>query len=264
VNQTQVRRDLFLGSISIIAAVLGFLWILNINQAPELKRTFLVYIVVLWVFSAAAFAVFYFKGILFKSTGGLDQNIIIMITVIMLLIVQITLTFAVYAYREMQFSFRSYDKALELFQSADWTSTEQVLEKTADGLPDGIDRLYILDAQGRLEYALPPLPAGGGAEYHPAGRYLFPLSNGAFLGMHISREYHRAQVRRTLLDLFTVMVVSLFFGFELVLFLIHLLEVRMLCQTGAIFPTKNGRRPAAHGINFIRQMAFLFYFASRL
>jgi predicted MFS family arabinose efflux permease len=261
-SQAKVRQSLFCGSIVIVAAVLGFLWLLNSNQSAELKRTFLVYIIVLWVFSAAAFALFYFKGRIFKLTGGIERNNIMMITVIVLIIVQITFAFSSYAYQEMNFSFRSYDHAHELFKSTDWTSQERMLQKTAADLPREIDRFYIVDDKGNLEYAQPPISAGDDINYQPIDRYIFPLPNNKILGMHISKEYYRAQIRQTIMDLFTVMVVSLFFGFELVLFLIRFLETRMnLSAPGA---RAKKRLPPSHCINFIRQLAFLFYFSSRM
>ena len=261
-TQPKVRQALFSGSIIIVAAVLGFLWLLNANQSPELKQTFLVYIIVLWIFSVIAFGLFYFKGVIFKITGGLERSNIIMITVTVLIIVQITFAFAIYAYNEMKFSFLSYDHAQEFFNSTDWNSSDEILGKAADNLPVEVDRFYIVDEQGKLEYAQPPLPADEDINYSPIDRYLFPLPDSRILGMHISKEYHAAQVQRILLDLFTIMVVSLFFGFELVLFLIRLLETRMGFEAGKT--PKEGRHPPDHCINFIRQLAFVFYFFSRM
>ncbi|MDR0550924.1 MAG: MFS transporter [Spirochaetaceae bacterium] len=266
-NQTQVRQYMFLGSIIIVMAVLGFLWVLNINQSPELKQTFLVYIVVLLTFCTAGFALFYYKGAIFGVSGGLARTNIIMMTVTVLLIAQITFAFAIYSYHEMKFSFRSYDNAQDFFKSTDWTSMDIVLKKTADDLPGEIDRLYITDSKYHPEYVLPPLSKGESIQYQPIDRYIFPLPNGKFLGLHISREYHVHEVRRMLLDLFTVMVVSLFFGFELVLFLIRLLEFKMVLPNNSFIygeERRTARHPSSHGISFIRQLAFLFYFASRM
>ncbi|MDR2481501.1 MAG: MFS transporter [Spirochaetaceae bacterium] len=262
-NKNKVRRILFFGSTLITAIVLGFLWILNINQSAELKETFLIYIIVLWLCSTAALALFYFKGILFKITGGLERNRILMITVMMLFIVQLAFAFATYAYYEMRFAILSYENAQKLFKSIGWNTSERI-DNTKIKLPEEFDQIYIIDSTGNVEYVMPPINEGSVTQYLHTERYLFPLDNGRMLGMHISKVYHDERIRKIILDLFTVMVVSLFFGFELVLFLIRFIEVKIALAPHSEPPIERIRRPPDHCINFIRQISFLFYFASRM
>jgi hypothetical protein len=60
-NKTRIRVILFAGSGLIALIVLVFLLLLNLGQSAELKRTFLGYVAVLWIFSTIAFGVFFFK-----------------------------------------------------------------------------------------------------------------------------------------------------------------------------------------------------------
>lgn len=269
-NQLWTRRALFAGSVLIVGAVLGFIWILNIKQSEELKQTFLLYILILWFFATLAFALFYFKGVIFRVSGALERSRIITLLGSILLIVQITFAFVNFVYRETQFTFTTYDHARELYHSIDWNMPTDMLDEQCGVLPLDIDQLYVLDNQGQLLYAKPLLPADASVDYQPLDRYTFPLKSG-LLGMHISKNYHFSFIRYVLLDLFTILVVSLFFSFELVLLLIRIIETKIAGhkqELGEEDPFKERdmieSRPPDHCINYIRPIAFLFYFASRM
>jgi predicted MFS family arabinose efflux permease len=74
-----------------------------------------------------------------------------------------------------------------------------------------------------------------------------------------------------MLDLFTVLVVSLFLGLELVLLVIRIIESRIFAykrqsepdQSSEALREQSNRTPE-HCVNFVRQISFLFYFASCL
>jgi predicted MFS family arabinose efflux permease len=267
-TQAKIKRTLFLESALIIGAVLGFLWLLNINQAEELKRTFLLYVVVFWIFSVIALWLFYDKGVIFNSYGGLNHDRITTVIIIILAIVQVSFAFASYAYRAMNFSFLAFDHARDLYNSINWDEDMSLLSKQFDdiSLPDEVDELYILDKTETVIYAKPVLPATGILpDYPQLDMYFFPLSDGTLV-MHLSKSYQAAVSRRIMLDLFTVLVVSLFLGFELVLLVMRTLELKMFSSDKK---TEHERRKGTrntpdHCINFIRPMSFLFYFTSQL
>ncbi|MDR2494038.1 MAG: MFS transporter [Spirochaetaceae bacterium] len=250
----RIKQILFVFSVVLVGTVLGFLWLLNLKQPDELKRIFLLYIAVLWAASVAAFGIFYYWGDIFTAEGALAQDSITRVMVSILIVVQTAFGFVSYAYREMNFSFDSFDRVRELYEKIDWNGE---FEKELALLPEEIDQIYRLDTRGRLVYANPVRDGFDPRSYKPRERYIFPLPDGGSLGMHISRSYHTKASRRILLDLFTVLVVSLFLGFELVVLIIRHIEHR-------IARIQNDIPPPCEGLTYIRQIAFLFYFAFRM
>ena len=266
-NQAVIKRTLFLGSTVIIGMVLGFLWLLNINQAAELKQTFLLYVAILWVFSAAAFWIFYYKGSIFRSVGGIERNRIVTVMVCILVIVQITFVFASSAYRMMNFSFLAFDRARGLYASVNWDESPSVLSGQLQqmALPDEIDALYLLDNTSTVIYAKPVIPTDGALPGYPRiDTYFFPLSGGSLV-MHLSKSHQFTIIRRIMLDLFTILVVSLFLGLELVLLVIRIIETKIYTYKNISEEYRDQpRRTPDHCVNFLRQVSFLFYFASCL
>jgi MFS family permease len=261
-KQSAASKSLFLGSSLIVGTVLGFLWLLNINQAAELKRTFLVYVVTLLIIAAAALAFFYAKSAVFNETGGLERGRVIMIMVSLLIIVQITFAFANYSYRMMNFSFDAFDGARALYGSVDWDAPPEELDARLESLPEEIDSLRIVGDDGNVLYSNPDISEKI-SEYPPRDMYSFPL-DGMKLEMRLSKSLQSSTIRQIMLDLFTVLVISLFFGLELVLLLVRIIEAWMPGDRAArAAPDAEKRRPPTHCVNFVRQISFLFYFGAR-
>jgi predicted MFS family arabinose efflux permease len=261
-SQPRVRTTLFLGSSGIVLIALIFLLILNINQSEELRRTFLGYLVALFIFSIASFAVVFYKGEVFKVSGELADGMITTVILTILIVVQIAFAFANYAYRQMQNSFQAFDNARALYGNVNWKSPPDELNALLGALPDNIDRIYILDNTGALAYSYSSLPAGGkhasgDVNYAPDERYVFPF-NDYTIGMHISRSYNLSVMRRILIDLSTLIVTGLFFGFELIMLVMQYIRRKIAENAQAVDALPNA------GFIYIRQITFLFYFASRM
>jgi MFS family permease len=257
-SKRQIRRILFLSSSAITLTVLAFIYILNVNQPKELQSTFLGYIGLLGLFSIAAFALFFFAGSIFHTDGSLENGFVITIMLTILIIVQATFTFANYAYRQAQISFQAYDHARALFTKVDWTADRTSLNNQLSELPAEIDIVYILDAEGKPVYLTPGYVSNDLPDTDtPLDRFLFPM-RGQQIGMRISKAYNEGVTRSILLDLLTVLVVSEFFAYELVLFALTYIKRRK----------SHGDRPAddipTPAYAYIRQLAFLFFFASKM
>ncbi|MDR0409491.1 MAG: MFS transporter [Spirochaetaceae bacterium] len=258
-TKTRIRVILFAGSTLIALIVLVFLLVLNLNQSAELKSTFLNYAVILWVFSAAAFAVFFFKGAIFSIDGELETGIITTLILTILIIVQIVFAFANYAYTRTLNSFDAFDHARNLYSSVGWDAPIDKLDSLFETLPEEIDRIYVVreDTVIRSYGSF----AGNDAEHIVSGNYdssewyVFPVKDGRMI-MHISRTYSRHLTNKILLDLSTVIVAGLFFAFELILFMMQFIK-RSIAR-------HESRELSPDGYAYIRQLAFLFYFASRM
>jgi predicted MFS family arabinose efflux permease len=239
--------------------VLIFLLVLNLNQSAELKRTFLGYVAILWLFSIVAFAVFFFKGAIFNVVGELEDGLVTTLILTVLIIVQIAFAFANYAYTRMRNSFDAFDHARNLYSRVGWDVPFAELDAQFGTLPEEIDLIYIVQGDA-VTYSY-GAPSGNNAEqaalgdYNPQEWYVFPVENGRIM-MHISGTYSRTLTRKILLDLSTVIVTGLFFGFELILLVMHLIK-RSIAR-------HESRELSPDGFAYIRQLAFLFYFASRM
>jgi predicted MFS family arabinose efflux permease len=261
-SQTRIRVTLFIGSSAIVLIVLVFLLILNINQSEELRRTFLEYLVILFLFSIVSFGVVFYKGAVFKASGELADGMITTVILTILIVVQITFAFANYAYRQMQDSFQAFDNARALYGSINWNSSPDELNAQLGTLPDNIDQIYILDHTDTLVYHYGSLAINdedtfSDVNYEPTERYVFPFKNYT-IGMHISRSHNLSVMRRILIDLSTFIITGLFFGFELILLVMQYIRRKIAEDT-----QPPDTLPSA-GFVYIRQITFLFYFASRM
>ncbi|MDR2741895.1 MAG: MFS transporter [Treponema sp.] len=258
-NKTWIRVTLFLGSILIALIVLIFLLVLNLNQSAELKRTFLGYAAILWVFSIATFAVFFFRGAIFNVSSELEDGMVTTLIVTVLIIVQIAFAFANYAYTRMRNSFDAFDHARNLYSRASWDVPLAELNARLGTLPEEIDRIYIV-REGRVIYKYGSFTRDKEeqdnlGDYNSREWYVFPVENGRMM-MHISETYSRNLTNKILLDLSTVIVTGLFFGFELILLVIQLIKRGITRH--------ESRELSPDGFVYIRQLAFLFYFSSRM
>jgi MFS family permease len=199
--------------------------------------------------------VFYWKGAIFEVSGKLKSGLIATVILGILIVVQVAFAFANYAYKQMQFSFVCFDKARVLFSGVNWNEKDTLDEQIGE-LPEEIDQVYLADADGKLVYSR-GLPAEETPSWDPLERYVFPFGS-LSVGMHISHESAMSALRRNLLDLLTVLVVSLFFCFELVLILQQYIQRKVaLAETG-------GEKRPQDALLYLRQIAFLFYFGSRM
>jgi predicted MFS family arabinose efflux permease len=258
-NKTRIRVILFAGSSFIALVVLVFLLVLNLGQSAELKRTFLSYIVVLWIFSMAAFAVFFFKGAIFDIAGELEDGMVTTLILTVLIIVQIAFAFANYSYTRMRNSFDVFDHARNLYSRTGWDVPLEELNARFGTLPEEIDRIYVV--QGDTIIYSYGASAGSDGEQADLGNsnpqewYVFPVKTGRMM-LHVSEAYTKSLTQKILLDLSTVIVAGLFFALELIFFMMQLIK-RSIARN-------ESRELSPDGFAYIRQLAFLFYFASRM
>jgi predicted MFS family arabinose efflux permease len=176
-----------------------------------------------------------------------------------LIIVQIAFAFANYAYTRMNNSFDAFDHARSLYNRTGWDLPVDQLDSRFETLPEEIDRIYIV--RGDTVIYRYGSSAGNDAEqavsenYDSREWYVFPVKDGRMM-MHISGTYRRNLTKKILLDLSTVIVAGLFFAFELILFMMRFIKRNIARH--------ESRELSPDGFAYIRQLAFLFYFASHI
>ncbi len=263
-------RLMMLGFVTLVMIiVMVFLWAININQPDALRQTLNTYLLILGGFALVSLALFFLKAELYDEKGRLEKGRILTMTTVVLIIVQLTFAFADYAYKKLEFTFNGIDHAKALFTElkGDSEVNRSILLKDGarvsrmlnsyTGAYREIDSILIVDGNDVVIYSNDESLVGSTILPDPLSYYSFHLDTGA-LRMHISEEFNSSMTRRILTELLTVMAVSVFLTIELMLFVLKLINNR-IDPPGLI----NGR-PYNQALCYVRQIAFLFYFASRM
>lgn len=109
------RKLLAFSTILIISTVLLFLWIINKGQPSSMHGILDGTLLILSAFAMAVLVFFIFYGDFFNDDGTMQKNQIILILTTVICIVQITLAFATYSIRQLEFENNSLDKCKLLF-----------------------------------------------------------------------------------------------------------------------------------------------------
>ena len=259
--QLKKRWALMGFALVITGAVIGFLFIVNLSQ-PEYARGLLnLSLFITGGAAVAALAVFIFRGDIFddgehssreerENGGRMLKNSILFMMIAVICIVQLTLFFATFSFRLMDFNRKSLEKSTEIFeviQDAGGKLDENSLE-----LPGEIQRIYVTE---------------DAAAVNPTKAYRFPMGDSTVV-MEISGKYKRQVVMDILVELVTVLAASIILTVELVIFALKFIEDRFgenedQPGTEPVAETAAPRREYRM-VSYVRQIAFLFYFTSRM
>lgn len=260
-------RLLLLAFVSLtVLAVMAFLWAINLNQPAELRRVLTGYLLVIGGFALVTLGVFFLRAEVFDEEGKLERGRILTMTTAVLLIAQLTFAFASYAYRQMDITFLGMDHARAIFAQVqeelyendailDREEANETLARYAETYPE-IDQVLILDEFGRVRYTS-EADQTAVVTTDPLHYHRFPVGDQVVV-MHISEDYREQTTGDILSELLTVMAASVFLTIELMLFALKVLENKT-------DPPRviDGKRPCM-ALSYVRQIAFLFYFASQL
>ena len=271
---------MFLGSVVIIFLVAGFLIILNVNEPYEYTRVPFEVLIILTVIACIAMAAFYIKGPVFDIEGRLESTNINAMLLTVLVIIQISFLFEIISVRYQLMNYQIYDDIQEDIS---------VIEKTADKkmdltlgylCADSITKIYIIDEDGTVLFSSDENDLGvqmDKTEY----TYSFDTPNSICFVVDKNYIYH--QLRLITENLLTVLITSLFFSVETILFMLRLISRKVEKQnSGNKVAISSGKTSTVFldddkssinafsgsgvpsSLYYIRQIAFLFYFASRL
>lgn len=235
------KRWYLLGFAFVITAiVIGFLMIVNLSQPQSVRGTLNLALLITGGAAAAALTVFIFKGDVFDDNGRMLKNSILFMMVAVICIVQFTLFFATFSFRLTDFNTASLEKSTEIFESIRDSEGELALEEIE--LPQELRKIY------RTKDA---------SAVNPTDAYRFPLGDETVV-MEISVEYMQQVILKILVELLTVLAGSIILTIELVIFALKYIEDRF---DGA---GETGQQKEYRMVSYVRQIAFLFYFASRM
>lgn len=251
------RRWLAALTLVILIIILVFLWIINKGQPAEMQAPLNTTLILLSCFALVVLLLFIFFGDIFNDDGTFQGNEITFVITAVICIIQVTLAFATYSYKQLEFENKSLEKAREIFSSikADMLTESFIIENVV--LPDEIGSIYIIDENNIIKNSADKSQIGKAAGIDPLESYRFPNGNLTVV-MDTSEEYQNQIIRKIFLDLLTVLIASAILTIELVVFAIKLIEDRFDVKQ------KKSKQNSYKMVGYVRQIAFLFYFASRM
>lgn len=295
-SETKIRLSLF-GSVSIgIFIVFSFLWVMNINQPESLKDVLNNYVFILCGITCATFFFFFMKFDIFNTEKKLEKDQILVITCAMLAVAQLTFGFANYAYNELNANFETRNKAANVYKhitsqfdarmlsqeiekaealassytqqnSKQYLQQQKIAEQATQDLKTLVenyqhpyrefDYISLTNSKNIVIASTKASLLHKKTELSPLEYYSFPLNSFSF-NLHISKEYKNSLIRSIIAELLTSLAITLFFTIELMLFVLKYWD-RKLSPPQYI----NDKKPC-QALEYIRPLAFVFYFSSRM
>lgn len=254
------KRWLAMLTLTILAVVIAFLWLFNRGQPPAMRGLLDITLGILGVSAAAIILFFIFWGDFFADGDQMQGNQITLVITAVICIIQITLAFATYSLKQLEFENNSLQKAKATFSEMAAVGLDPFFGAPAAALPEELAAVHQLDADGLVINSTDHRLVGQKITVDPLKSYRFPNEKFTVV-MDISETYERNMVSRLLLDLLTVLVASIILTMELIFFMVKFLEDRF---HGATAATRAGDNAGYRLVGYVRHIAFLFFFSSRL
>lgn len=253
VQNKRTRLALLIGAVVVIMIDLLFLWILNMNESGSIQQMLHLCIFILGGAAIVTIAVFFLKGPALNVYGEVETGNILAMMVSVLVVILLAFSFASYSQKDQQLRYEMYGDMRRMINrletAEDSDEIGEILDDTVRS-SSSCEGVYIIDSDGntRVSSGAALLAGKEGMQ-----RYEFPFINDSQVVFWVNEQYRTRQIFSIWLDLLTTLVISVFFSVEMVWGMIGLVTRRSR-------ETKD--QPAA--LYFVRQTAFLFYFASRL
>ena len=251
------RRWLAVLTLVIIVVILGFLWVINKGQPVEMQAQLNTVLIILSCFALVVLMLFIFFGEIFTEDGHFLKNEITFIITAVICIMQVTLAFATYSFKQLDFENKSLQKAKAIYTSIKPEMLQEGFTVENTAIPDEISAIYVIDEQGLVLDSSNKALLGQALRVDPLKSYRF-LNGNQTVVMDISAAYQKQIIGKIFLDLLTVLVASIILTYELVIFAMKLIESR--------FDRKQhpDDKKSHQMVGYVRQIAFLFYFSSRM
>lgn len=255
-RNVKIRLSMLTGSAAVIVIDLFFLWVLNLNETPEIQQMLRLCILILGGAAVITVALFFIKGPVISVYGQVETGNIMAMMISVLAVIQLAFAFAVYSQKDQAMRYETYGDMRQMITRLEGCESRQKLEEEMNTLvndTESLDRLEIFDSKGILSVS-----KDGALEQAKIRQYKFPFPNGYRIVFSINESYRSSRIYDILLNLMTTLIVSIFFSVEMVWCMIGVVNLKNASSDGAV----SGKRPSA--LRFVRQIAFLFYFASRM
>ncbi|MGX8714493.1 MAG: MFS transporter [Lachnospiraceae bacterium] len=280
-NTTKTRIHLYIGSALTILLVSGFLVLLNINTPIEYTRNSYSVLLILTIIACAALVLFYARGPVFDVDGKLEALNINAMLIMLLVLIQIAFFFGIISTRDQILSNQVYNNIrndITTAQDADVSELNDTLRRFVN---DSITEIDVINASNTVLYSSDPDRISTKIE---RSRYTYVYDEAFDICFHVDWSFIGKRLWLIVMNMLTVVVTSIFFAVEMVFLMIRVVSKGMEKQQLAVIavdsdayeeesaPAVQGMagRKASSGarvtdsLYYIRQIAFLFYFASRL
>ena len=252
-------------------AMLAFLWAIDLNQPAALRSVLNRYLLIVGGFALLSLAIFFLWGNIFDEHGQLERGRVLTMTMVVIVVAQLIFAFANYAYRQLNNTFDIFDEAQTFY-----TETEETLFNGSKNLTvdsNGVRSTLASELkkhpqfsaasystyEGKVIYSADKNAEGTTIKDDPLHILSYPMpADNVVLRLHISAENRRAHTRSILSELLTIMAASVFLTIELMIFVLKFITDRSAPPA----PAENGKELTA--LRYVRQIAFLFYFASQM
>lgn len=263
-------RTFLTGSIVIISLILfSFLSVVNIDRLSE-SDSLLSILLVLGVFIVAILIFFFQKGDIFQRDGQLEKQRILVMTTMMFVIVQFIFGFANYIDQSMMVNRNSLHGSKQAYQSLisqigdiNQVSADEMEKYLAEIKGDGklYDAVLIVNNDNLVVSAADydVYARGEAVDVNPLDYYIFPIKDYRLI-IRDNDNYLSEKSMAMLSSIVTVMAASIFLNIELMIFALKLLSDKILSPPVEIIDGKK----SCTALRYVRQIAFLFYFAFNL
>ena len=275
---TKIRLFLFIGSVITIFIVAAFLVILNINEPSEYTAFPFSVLAILTVIACIALALFFYKGPVFDVFGNMESVNINAMLLTVIIIIQISFFFEIISVRNQIINYKLFESIRNDISTAAQCDVENLNSVLSELCTEEITEISVLDPEGTVLYSSDSAKLGTSAS---DTSYTYSFNKPNRIRFSVDQIHIRKQLKSIILNLLTVLVTSVFFSVEIVFLLIRgisralalpapdsdsdeSLESDTLDEDDLRSGDALGQSHVPSALYYIRQIAFLFYFASRL
>lgn len=261
----KIRAYLFAGSTLTIILVAVFLWVLNVGKPSEYTTEPFNILIILTIIAIICLAAFFAKGPVFNIYGKLEAVNINAILITVLVIIQMAFFFEIISVHNQILNYQVYDKIRYATTVAERSTDEDLDRDLTHLLSFSITDIMVLDEDGNVIHSSDQNLIG---TLSVEDNYTFPFGDGRRIKFIIDRTYNHDELRNEILDLLTVLVTSIFFSVEIVIMMLRIIqrkiEASITDDSLGTAIVEDDQSKMISALYYIRQISFVFYFASRL
>jgi MFS family permease len=263
----KIRAYLFAGSAFTIILVAVFLWVLNFNEPSEYTSVPFSILIVLTAIAVLAMAIFCAKGPVFNIEGQLEAANINAMLITVLVIIQVAFFFEILSVRNQMINYQTYTEIRNNITRIEKISEDELDRSLPHLLNDTITDIMILDEDMNVVHSSDASLIGTKATYDVYDEHTYPFSKGRRISFIVNYDHNISVIKSIALNLITVLITSVFFSVEMVLLILQIIKRNMqksFKQEVSSETKADDSDGMISSLYYIRQISFLFYFASRL
>ena len=249
-TEKKTRLFLFIGSVITILIVVAFLVILNIREPREYTAVPLSVLFIVSIIACLTIAVFFAKGPVFDAEGNLESVNINAMLLVVIVIIQVSFFFEIISVRNQILNYQLYQDIRHVVTATEKIVSEDLDEELGKMCTGAITDIAIVNENLKVLHSSDTESIG---KLLAPTEFTYPFTGDTDICFIVDRTYNGQQMRSIVLNLLTVLVTSIFFSFEIVILMTRVVSRK----TGGVEMTTTS-------LYYIRQISFLFYFASRL